>query len=76
MQQQQKAQKIGNQSKRRNAYAKIKFFLELSLKANQCVVTKKPIIEKNSAQPTQHINASQEYHIFSSVSSVSVLPQN
>ena len=62
MQQQQKAQKLGNQRKSINSYTKkkIKLWLKWPSRPNQCVVTKKPTTEKNSAQTTQQFNASKE----------------
>ena len=47
MQQQQKAQKIGNQRKSINSYTnKKKIWLKWSSRPNQCVVTKKPTLRK------------------------------
>ena len=46
MQQQQKAQKIGKQSKSRNRYTKNKNMVEMIFRPNQCAVTKKPTLRK------------------------------
>ena len=46
MQQQQKAQKIGNQRKSINSYTKNKNMVEMIFRPNQCAVTKKPTLRK------------------------------
>ena len=62
MQQQQKAQKIGNQRKSINSYTnkKKKNMVETIFKAKSMCSNKKAYTEKNSAQTTQEFNASKE----------------
>ena len=62
MQQQQKAQKIGNQRKSINSYTNKKkiYMVEMIFKAKSMCSNKKAYTEKNSAQTTQEFNASKE----------------